>query len=315
MSLVQSIALSPASGLALVEAIPLSTLDIPDQELPADALPPSDFFELTSKKGIVSNAMLARFLIEEKSDRARAAKRAGLAESTVARRVEAAKKGNPLFTHKRIRIYCRVDDVTLAAALARHGGNRRLAAKEVGLSPSSVAERILKVGEDSPLFPYKTQKGVGRHPLKVSNEALDLGVRQSGGNAAVVAETYGVSPSGLNMRIRNAHSDDPHLAHLKGRRVKKRNSRARRTSGDSVRRNCFLFALQMQAAPDASPVARVARDRMPDARIAEVLNRHPSDVVGAARELGVIPEVITKRLQILRGKPEWMGQSPLARFV
>lgn len=76
-----------------------------------------------------------------------------------------------------------------------------------------------------------------------------------------------------------------------------------------------LVALRFKAVPDASPIAHMARDRIPDLRMAEVLRKHSGSIQAVARELGVTPDLIALRLQMLKDHPDWANQSPLKDFI
>jgi hypothetical protein len=69
-------------------------------------------------------------------------------------RVKRAKKGSPLLGMK---ISKGVSNIELAYSLAKHEGNRRDAARELGLDPSTVTNRVQAADGLSPLCPFKEQ--------------------------------------------------------------------------------------------------------------------------------------------------------------
>lgn len=108
----------------------------------------------------ISDAELAWLLELGEGDRDWIEKHAGIRWAQIARRLRSAPKRSALYPYRaEASSVPDADEARMAAALRKTRGNRREAAKIAGVSRRTMGIHIKNADEDSPLFPFKTQKG------------------------------------------------------------------------------------------------------------------------------------------------------------
>lgn len=167
------------------------------------------FKEVKGKPGKgprVDDVTLARALKKHAGNRTRTGREVGLSQRTVYDRILKAEPGSPLH---RFRI-SHVDDVQLAQALEKHGGNRMQAADEVGLSEHRIYMRISGSKPDSPLYRFQTikPKREGKVP-RVDDASLARALGKYGGNRTHAGREVGLGKAGMSKRIRRAKPGSP----------------------------------------------------------------------------------------------------------
>ncbi len=204
---------------------------------------------------------IAAILVQHNSMTA-AAEAVGITQSTISRRIKLVADGSPLAAFKGV--FRRggsqptVSDEAIAEMLEQHD-TITAAAKAVGITPSSISQRIKLAVDVSPLAAFK---GVFRrrgHPLTISDEEIAAILKQHD-TITAAAEAVGITQSAVSRRIKLA-AEDSSLAAFKG----------------VFRRGHGKFTVG-------------------DEEIAEMLEQHDT-IAAAAEAVGIAPSAVSRRIK------------------
>lgn len=286
----------------------------------------------TQNRPRVDDAVLAQALERHGGDRTKAVREVGLEISGVYHRIKKADPNSPLHRFQRMKgkggIAPRFDDNALAEVLRRHQGSRAKAAKAVGLSPTTVSKRLKRAKSGSPLEPFKEP----RSNVRVDEATLARALEKHQGNRRRTAREVGLHSSAVRERIKRAKEGSPLFSFReirgkgglppraapvpKPKPPQKRTVTPKKMTGPPQRRDFIALRLKAApAAPDVAPLARMAKNRIPDLTMAETLRKHNGNSQAVARELGITPDLIASRLQMLKEHPDWAQNSPLKDFI
>lgn len=174
------------------------------------------------KKALIEDMTLAEVLERCGGNRSQAARELGVSASAINKRVRNASPDSPLKRFQEIKAQNRprVDDATLAQVLDRYGGNRTMAAEEVGLGISGVSHRIKNAKPDSPLYRFQEVWGKKGPSPRVDDITLAKALEQHQGSRKRAAGEVGLHMSSVRKRIRSAKEGSPLLPfrEIKGKR-------------------------------------------------------------------------------------------------
>ena len=97
----------------------------------------------------------------------------------------------------------------LLAVLKKFQGNRKQTARELGMAPKSIRERIQRAEEGSELAVFNEQKGSKPSPHSWSEESIAEALEDHGGNRQAASRELGVPVTTLKRWIRQAAPDSP----------------------------------------------------------------------------------------------------------
>jgi predicted transcriptional regulator len=293
---------------------------------PGSTLEP--FKEIKGKRGghripDISDETLATVLQKHGGNQRATAKELGYTYQNVNYRIKSAKTGSTLEPFKNIKGHRipAISDETLATVLQKHGGNRSIAAKELGYSDSSAVNgRILKAKAGSPLEPFKEIKGNRGSIPEVSDETLATVLQKHGGSQSAAAKELGYTHQNVSKRIKKAKAGSPlePFKEIKGKRGGHRipaisdetlatvlqkhggnRSTAAKELGYSNSSPVNGRILKAKAGSPLEPFKEI-KGSIPDISdetLATVLRKHGGNQKAAAKELGYTPQNISKRIK------------------
>ncbi|MDO8461764.1 MAG: helix-turn-helix domain-containing protein [Deltaproteobacteria bacterium] len=166
-----------------------------------------------------------------------------------------------------------VSDQRLAEVLERNGGNRAKTAQEFGFSGHNVGERVRKAKAGSSLAKFKGPEYLGSASTVANDTQLAQTLERHGGNRSRAARELGLTRRTVSQRVVEAKT------------------------GSALER----FQRFQRPIKKRSPVVS-------ESRLADLLEKHRGNQSNVAREAGVTPSAISRR--VMKAKPG----SALERF-